>query len=117
MNNTLKEFAFKIAKHFYVNAYAIGYRTSDIFDSSSFSLGKEYTLIMPNKHEWYADPFPFIYNDRKYIFAEIMNDKNRGVGKIGVCCVDDINPRFEHFEVVDLQYKQLNIFNRAKDCD
>lgn len=89
---SLKESLFQIAKHFYVNAYAVGYRTNKNSDDFSYEKSKTYNVILPTKHEWYADPFPFIYKDKKYIFVEIMSDKNNGIGKIGVCCVDDKTP-------------------------
>lgn len=91
----IKELLFKIAKHFYVNAYAVGYRTNVAPHDFDVSKDNPYRIIMPTKHEWYADPFPFIHNGKRYIFVEIMNDNNKGVGKIGVCCADDDNPSFK----------------------
>lgn len=89
--------AYKLASRFYVNAYAVGYRfnTDKTF---TFDNPLPYHMIMPTKHEWYADPFPFIYEGKHYIFAEVMKDsKNKGV--IGVYCIE--NPELGFVDVLE----------------
>lgn len=77
-------------------SYAIGYRNHEGEDIS-YRDARKYTLIMPSKTEWYADPFLFEYQGKTYLFAEIMKDENNWRGVLGVCCLSDNET---HFEVV-----------------
>lgn len=67
--------------------YAVGYRfvsdERDIFCDRT----QKFEVIMPTYKNGFADPFPFIHNNRHYIFVEIM-DKFTERGSIGVCCIE-----------------------------
>lgn len=69
-------------------AYAIGYRfisdENDIYSNRT----QRFDVIMPTSKNGFADPFPFIYQNKHYIFVEIM-DKYTERGSIGVCCIED----------------------------
>ncbi len=68
-------------------AYAIGYRTF-FGETIGNSKWDGYEIIMPTKEDCYADPFPVIYNEKKYIFCEII-DRETGRGSIGVYCIGE----------------------------
>lgn len=55
--------------------YCIGYRGHT---------NEEYKILKPNFCEWYADPIPFMWKGKKYIFVEVF-DKLAQKGYIGVC--------------------------------
>ena len=68
---------------FYGCRYFIGYRIRNKKDAKSIKEGK-WTLFKPLLANWYADPFPFEWNSRFFIFAEKINWWNRK-GSIVVC--------------------------------
>lgn len=73
---------------FFKGAYGIGYRYVDDNDAH-FDKNIPFRVINPSLHRWYADPFPVNHNGKDYIFVEIVDDKNREKGTIGVCNLTD----------------------------
>lgn len=45
--------------------------------------GNIYQVLKPNYKEWYADPIPFQWNGKQYVFSEVFK-KFKGKGIIGV---------------------------------
>lgn len=86
MYSVKKEKIYSVFEKHIRKAYAIGYRYN--MDSDSWKKHGEipYSVIMPTKDEWYADPFPFIFDEKHYIFVEIM--KNGRKGTIGYTCLE-----------------------------
>lgn len=89
-------------------AYAIGYRFIDHPIVEKDIGVSRYKIIKPSKAYGYADPFPVIYNNKHYIFAEIMN-KYTEFGQIGVCCVEEGNV-FQQVIHEDFHMSYPNVF-------
>lgn len=87
----------KVLHLFFKGAYAIGYRENST-NKFEYLDGKKYHIIEPTLHRWYADPFPYVDGKNKYIFAEIMDDKNGEKGTIGVV---DLNSNKGFIEVIN----------------
>lgn len=89
MNQAVK----KIAKKFIKGGWAIGYREVDENSESNPTKKPSFTMILPCRNEWYADPFPVIYQGDRFIFAEIMDEKTHR-GHIGVIRIGDESKQF-----------------------
>jgi len=79
----------KKKKTLWCRTYVTGYRFSDNAYISPNDK-KKFKIIMPTRKYGYADPFPFIYEGKHYIFVEIT-DKFTERGSIGVCCLEESN--------------------------
>ncbi len=75
-------------KSLWGRVYAVGYRFQTHENIISTEDVQPFDIIMPTKSHGFADPFPFKYHDKHYIFVEIM-DKYTERGSIGVCCIED----------------------------
>ncbi|HBL41378.1 MAG TPA: hypothetical protein DDY98_07380 [Ruminococcaceae bacterium] len=91
-------------------AYAVGYRYNA--EDTAFSLHKElaYSVIMPTASLWYADPFPFICEQKHYIFAELMKSKQKK-GTIGVVCLEDGDELFREILSEPFHLSFPNVFS------
>lgn len=70
-----------IGKYWYLLTeyeYCLVYRLDD---------GKECRVLKPDFRRWYADPIPFFFESRYYVFVEVF-DKLKGKGYIGVSHID-----------------------------
>lgn len=71
MRQTLGKYWYLLTEY----EYCLGYREYT---------GEEYKILKPNFREWYADPIPFMWKGKKYVFVEVF-DKLAQKGYIGVC--------------------------------
>lgn len=58
--------------------YCLAYRLDD---------EKECRVLKPDYRRWYADPIPFFFNNKYYVFVEVF-DKLKGKGYIGISHID-----------------------------
>lgn len=72
---------------FYGSAYFVAFRLSGNQSLDGIKSG-QWTVIPSRPTEWYADPFPFEWQGRRYIFVERM-DWWRGLGSIAVGEIDE----------------------------
>mgnify|MGYP004686522047 CR=1 FL=1 len=78
---------------FFKDVYALGYRVNNNDGELTIKADIPYNIIPPTDKEWYADPFLFEYGNECYLFAEIMNYKNKR-GSIGVLNLNEDKRRF-----------------------
>ena len=109
MSNPLR----KCLHWFFKWSYAIAYR--EVNDNKEhFNEKNRFHVIEPTLHTWYADPFPFIDGEKRYIFAELCDDKNCERGTIGVMDLD----KGESFtEIINEPFHMSypNVFKYADD--
>lgn len=77
-----------LKKLFYYENYVVAYR---FLDSRKDDIGikfPSYDIINPSGTSWYADPFPFIYHGKHYIFVEIYSIWD-SKATLGVFCIED----------------------------
>ena len=48
---------------------------------------EEYKVLKPNYKEWYADPIPFLWREKQYVFMEVYN-KYGDKGRIGLSSIE-----------------------------
>ena len=70
-----------IIENFVDSAYCVGYRIGegDLWKEEKSS----FKTIKPSIRYWYADPIPYIFSGKKYIFVEQF-DRFRRIGYIGL---------------------------------
>ena len=96
---------------FYCSAYYVAFRLST--DKSLSRVKEESWTIMPSRpNEWFADPFPFEWQGRHYIFAERM-DRWRGLGSIAVSEINESGKpsRFKDVLVEPFHLSYPNVFS------
>lgn len=62
-----------IKKCFFYESYAVAYRFLNTVELAPNAEVAPYTVIIPRGLYWCADPFPFEYQNRHYIFVEYYN--------------------------------------------
>ena len=74
------------------------------------------SVLKPNFREWYADPIPFFWNEKQYVFVEIF-EKFKGKGCIGVCdyTSDGVLHRPHHIIEEDFHMSFPNVFEVGKE--
>ncbi|MEI3219547.1 MAG: hypothetical protein V8S08_08015 [Lachnoclostridium sp.] len=110
MYSLFKERVYNLISHFVKKAYAVGYRFND--DNSEFKYCEEipFSILMPIKKEWYADPFPFIWRGEHYIFVEIMKEENNKRGTLGYTCLERDNGEFHEILSEPFHLSYPNVF-------
>lgn len=100
----------RLMAYFGKQAYDIGYRNNP--DGVAFDVHKEipFEVIPATLNEWYADPFIFVFEEKSYIFVEIMNDRNDKRGYIGVTCLDQKHPVFRKVLSEPFHMSYPNVF-------
>lgn len=81
MNSILK-------KLFYYENYVVGYRFLERGKDDIGIKHPAYDIINPSGTSWYADPFPFIYHGKHYIFVEMYSIWDTKA-TLGVFCIED----------------------------
>jgi hypothetical protein len=71
---------------FHNSAYCVAFRLSSNKSLTSITDAR-WTVVPSGPHEWFADPFPFEWQGRFYIFVEKMR-MWRGLGNLAVSEVD-----------------------------
>lgn len=108
----MKKLIKKFLHLFFKGAYAVGYR--ECTDSENLITGNKtcFNVIEPTLSKWYADPFPFVYEGKKYIFVEICDDRNDEKGTIGVC---DLSNGSRFVEIINepfhMSFPNVFVFN------
>lgn len=94
---------------FYSHYYHIAFR-----DRGSSENGGMWTVIPSSLGEWYADPFLFEWEGRRYLFAERMN-RWRLIGSIAVCEIreDGSVTKFKEILKEPFHLSYPNVFERA----
>lgn len=110
MYSLLKERVYSLVSRFIKKAYAVGWRFN--YDNSEFKYHEDipFSIIMPTKTEWYADPFPFIWGGKHYIFVEIMRDDNNKRGTIGYTCLEEGEGKFHEILLEPFHLSYPNVF-------
>lgn len=85
-----------IIENFVDSAYCVGYRIGegDLWKEEKSS----FKTIKPSIRYWYADPIPYIFSGKKYIFVEQF-DRFRRIGYIGLTKMKK-NGRFDRPKVI-----------------
>lgn len=82
-----------VGKKFIKGGWAIGYREVEEGYGIDLTKGPIFSVILPQKDQWYADPFPVVFANNRFIFAEVMDTKIQQ-GHIGVMRIGDESERF-----------------------
>ena len=64
-----------LIRNFVDGVYCIGYRFNDT-DFWEENVSK-FKVFKPTLKYWYADPIPFVYNNKYYVFMERFNQIGR----------------------------------------
>lgn len=107
---TVKDLIRKVALPFYTSAYAIAWRINEDDSEFPFSNRAPFHVISPTLQEWYADPFPFQHEGKRYIFAEIMRQANYGRGILGVYCLEEPEKGFRPILEEPFHLSYPNVF-------
>lgn len=110
MYSVVKEKVYNFLSKKIKKAYAVGYRFNDDNREFQFHENNPFSVIMPTETEWYADPFPFIFEGKHYIFVEIMKDANNGRGTLGYTCLEEDNGRFHEILSESFHLSYPNVF-------
>lgn len=71
----------KLGKYWYL---LTEYEYCLVYNSVHANGNSRKRILKPNFREWYADPIPFFWNEKQFVFVEIF-DKFKEKGCIGVC--------------------------------
>lgn len=77
-----------LKKLFYHENYVVAYRFLNREKDTIGIKFPSYDIINPSGTSWYADPFPFIYQGKHYIFVEMYSIWDTKA-KLGVYCIED----------------------------
>jgi len=96
---------------FHNSAYCVAFRLSSNKSLTSITDAR-WTVVPFGPHEWFADPFPFEWQGRFYIFVEKMR-MWRGLGNIAVSEVDKHGriTRFKDVLVEPFHLSYPNVFS------
>ncbi len=77
-----------IRKLFFYENYVVGYRFLKNSEEPVGIRNPSYDIINPSGTQWYADPFPFIHNEKHYIFVEMYSIWEQKAN-LGVFCIEE----------------------------